>query len=227
MIERPEEKAGAHEEHHAQRDLDENQHTPWPAPRRTGDGVAARFHERFPRFTRLGLKCRQQSEHDARDQRGSAAHGEDSQVEAHVSRDADRILQQRGGELRTGVAEREANDAADRGEHDALGEQLPHDCARPPPSAMRVAISGARVDARASNSPAMLTQPMSSTTPTAAHRMISGSAGCRRSDHAGGTRCRWTRSSRNISRNAGAPTVRTSVSAAAQVAPAFRRPMTV
>ena len=39
--------------------------------------------------------------------------------------------------------------------------------ALPPPSAMRVAISRLRVDDRASSSPAMFTQPISSTASTA------------------------------------------------------------
>ncbi len=48
---------------------------------------------------------------------------------------------------------------------------------RPPPIAMRVAISRVRAAARASSRPAMFAQPISSTTPTAAQTM---SRGCRR-----------------------------------------------
>ena len=46
--------------------------------------------------------------------------------------------------------------------------------ARPPPSAMRVAISRRRAAPCASNRPAIFAQPMSSTAPTAAHSTFSG-----------------------------------------------------
>ena len=46
--------------------------------------------------------------------------------------------------------------------------------ARPLPSASRVAISRVRPAARASSSPAMFTQPISNTNPTAAQRIRSG-----------------------------------------------------
>ncbi len=49
--------------------------------------------------------------------------------------------------------------------------------ARPPPRAMRIAISGARTAARARSKPAMLTQPIKRTTPTAPHGSRAAGAG--------------------------------------------------
>ena len=73
------------------------------------------------------------------------------------------------------VPDRQADHASASGEHDALGEQLAHDCAASAAERDARRDSGARVAPRASSNPAMFTQPMRSTMPTADQRIISGS----------------------------------------------------
>ena len=64
--------------------------------------------------------------------------------------------------------------------------------ARPAPSASRIAISGRRAAARASNRLAVFAHAISSTTPTIASRMNNGCENCRRSDDTADVELRTT-----------------------------------
>ena len=166
---RPQQQAGAGEQHDGERALDHEQRRPGARGGARSGQAASALAQRVLQVDARQLQRRPQTKSERRTPLSRRAANASTDASRPISSDARQIgRRQPHQRAHAGVSRRDAGRARDNRERRSFHQQLARSSApRPAPIAERTTISRPRASARARNSPATLTQAISSTNPTA------------------------------------------------------------